>query len=107
MKKIAIKVEMAVGVFMSSASMILQAGIGITIFVGAILLTNGQIELLPLLMFLLMVTRIYGPILSILANLSSLLNLNVVTSRMRTCSPLLQWTVKGKRSRIVILSFPM
>ena len=84
MKKIAIKVEMAVGVFMSSASMILQAGIGITIFVGAILLTNGQIELLPLLMFLLMVTRIYGPILSILANLSSLLNLNVVTSRMRT-----------------------
>ena len=70
--------------FMSSASMILQAGIGITIFVGAILLTQGQIELLPLLMFLLMVTRIYGPILAILANLSSLLNLNVVTSRMRT-----------------------
>ncbi len=84
MKKIAIKVEMAVGVFMSSASMILQAGIGITIFVGAILMTSGQIELLPLLMFLLMVTRIYGPILAILANLSSLLNLNVVTSRMRT-----------------------
>ena len=75
---------MAVGVFMSSASMILQAGIGITIFVGALLLTNGQIELLPLLMFLLMVTRIYGPILAILANLSSLLNLNVVTNRMRT-----------------------
>ena len=84
MKKIAIKVEMAVGVFMSSASMILQAGIGITIFVGAVLLTSRQIELLPLLMFLLMVTRIYGPILAILANLSSLLNLNVVTSRMRT-----------------------
>ena len=84
MKKIAVKVEMAVGVFMSSASMILQAGIGITIFVGALLLTNGQIELLPLLMFLLMVTRIYGPILAILANLSSLLNLNVVTYRMRT-----------------------
>ena len=49
---------MAVGVLMSSASMILQAGISITIFVGAILLTSGQIELLPLLMFLLMVTRI-------------------------------------------------
>ena len=84
MKKIAVKVEMAVGVFMSGASMVLQAGIGITIFVGAILLTRGQIELIPLLMFLLMVTRIYGPILSILANLSSLLNLNVVTNRMRT-----------------------
>src|SRR5699024_2723020 len=84
MKKIAVKVEMAVGVFMSGASMILQAGVGITIFVGAVLLTKGQIELLPLLMFLLMVTRIYGPILAILANLSSLLNLQVVTSRMRT-----------------------
>lgn len=84
MKKIAVKVEMAVGVFMSGASMVLQAGIGITIFVGAILLTRGQIELIPLLMFLLMVTRIYGPILSILANLSSLLNLNVVTNRMRS-----------------------
>src|SRR5699024_10790966 len=35
MKIIAVKVEMAVGVFMSSASMVLQAGIGITIFVGA------------------------------------------------------------------------
>ena len=84
MKKIAVKVEMTVGVFMSGASMVLQAGIGITIFVGAVLLTSGQIELIPLLMFLLMVTRIYGPILSILANLSSLLNLNVVTTRMRT-----------------------
>ena len=84
MKKIAVKVEMAVGVFMSGASMVLQAGIGITIFVGAILLTRDQIELIPLLMFLLMLTCIYGPILSILANLSSLLNLNVVTNRMRT-----------------------
>lgn len=84
MKKIAVKVELAVGVFMSSASMILQAGIGITVFVGTILLVNKQIELLPLLMFFLMVTRIYGPILAILSQLSTLLNLNVVTGRMRT-----------------------
>lgn len=84
MKRIAVKVEMAVGVFMSSASMVLQAGIGITIFVGAILLVNGSIELLPLLMFLLMATRIYGPFLAILSQLSTLLNLNVVTERMRT-----------------------
>ena len=84
MKKIAVKVEMTVGVFMSSASMILQAGIGITIFVGTILLINGEIELLPLLMFFLIVTKIYGPILAILSQLTTLLNLNVVTSRMRT-----------------------
>lgn len=84
MKRIAIKVELVVGVFMSSASMILQAGIGITVFVGTLLLIHGKIELLPLLMFFLMVTRIYGPILALLSQLSTLLNLDVVTGRMRT-----------------------
>lgn len=48
MKKIAVKVEMICGVFMSSASMILQAGIGIVIFVGTMLLVKGEIELLVL-----------------------------------------------------------
>lgn len=84
MKKITVKVEMVVGVFMSGASMILQAGIGITIFVGTLLLLDGQIELLPLLMFFLIVIKIYGPILAILSQLTTLLNLNVVTERMRT-----------------------
>lgn len=84
MKKIAVKVEMVVGIFMSGASMILQAGIGITIFVGTLLLLDGQIELLPLLMFFLIVIKIYGPILAILSQLTTLLNLNVVTERMRT-----------------------
>ena len=84
MKKISVKVEMAIDVFMSSASMVLQAGIGITIFVGTVLLVNGSIELLPLFMFMLMVTRIYGPILAIFSQLSTLLNLHVVTKRMRT-----------------------
>ena len=58
MKKIAVKVEMICGVFMSSASMILQAGIGIVIFVGTMLLVKGEIELLPLLMFFLMVAML-------------------------------------------------
>lgn len=84
MKKIAVKVEMVVGVFMSGSSMILQAGVGITIFVGTLLLLDEQIELLPLLMFFLIVTKIYGPILAILSQLTTLLNLNVVTERMRT-----------------------
>lgn len=83
---------MICGVFMSSASMILQAGIGIVIFVGTMLLVKGEIELLPLLMFFLMVTRIYGPILAILSQLTTLLNLNVVTERMRTLlsTPIMQ-----------------
>lgn len=82
MKKLSVKVEMMVGVFMSSASIVLQAGIGITIFVGTMLLLKDEIGLLQLLMFFLMVTRIYGPFLAILTQLSTLLNLNVVTERM-------------------------
>ena len=83
LKKVSVKVELAVGVFMSSASLILQAGIGITVFVGCILLVKGKVELLTLLMFFLMATRLYGPFLAILGQLSSLLNLDVVTDRMR------------------------
>lgn len=98
MKKIAVKVEMTVGVFMSSASMILQAGIGITVFVGTLLLVQGEIEVLPLLMFFLMVTRIYGPILAILSQLSTLLNLNVVTGRMRTLLTTPEMSGDGKET---------
>lgn len=83
LKNISVKVELAVGIFMSSASMVLQAGIGITVFVGCMLLLNGQVSLLTLLMFFLMATRLYGPILAILGQLSTLLNLDVVTGRMR------------------------
>lgn len=83
LKKISVKVELAVGVFMSSASMVLQAGIGLTVFVGCKLLIAGSVDLLTLLMFFLMATRLYGPILAILGQLSTLLNLDVVTDRMR------------------------
>lgn len=83
LKKISVKVELAVGVFMSGASMILQSGIGITVFVGIKLLISGKTDLLTFLMFLLMVTRIYGPFLAILGQLSTLLHLDTVTERMR------------------------
>jgi len=83
LKKISVKVELAVGVFMSGASMILQSGIGITVFVGVNLLISGKTDLLTFLMFLLMVTRIYGPFLAILGQLSTLLHLDTVTERMR------------------------
>ena len=57
LKKISVKVELAVGVFMSSASMVLQAGIGLTVFVGCKLLIAGSVDFLTLLMFFLMATR--------------------------------------------------
>ena len=84
MRRIAIKVELAIGVLVSSAGLILQAGFGITVFVGAMLVTEGKIELLPLLMFFMVSIRIYGPVLAVLSQLSTLLHLETVTSRMRT-----------------------
>ena len=69
MKKIAIKVELASGILVQGASLILQAGLGITIFIGTVLITGGKIELLPLLVLLMFSTQIYGPILAILSNL--------------------------------------
>ncbi len=84
MKKVAIKVELASGVLVQGASLILQAGLGITIFIGTVLITGGEIELLPLLVLLMFSTQIYGPILAILSQLTSLFHLETVTSRMRT-----------------------
>ena len=84
LKDMSVKTELAIGVFISGASMILQSGIGITIFAGCALLLSGKVELLTLLMFLLMATRIYGPILAVLGQLSTLMHLDVVTDRMRS-----------------------
>ena len=84
MKKIAIKVELASGILVQGASLVLQAGLGITIFIGTVLITGGQIELLPLLVLFMFSTQIYGPILAILSQLTSLFHLETVTNRMRT-----------------------
>ena len=84
MRKIAIRVELASGILVQGASLILQAGLGITIFIGTVLITGGKIELLPLLVLLMFSTQIYGPILAILSQLTSLFHLETVTNRMRT-----------------------
>lgn len=64
--------------------MLLRCGIGIAVFVGTSLLVSGQIDFLILLMFLLISSRIYGPILTTLTMLPDLLYLKVATGRLRT-----------------------
>ena len=83
MKDLAIKFEFGTGVFITGAQVVLQAGIGLTVFVGTNLLVNGKIELIPMLMFLLIVTRIYGPILTELVLLPELLYHQIALGRMR------------------------
>lgn len=83
MKKMAIKMEMLTGIFVTGAQLILQAGVGITVFVGAQLLTGGEIKLIPLLMFYLIVVRIYGPILTELTLLPELFHSLQSMKRMK------------------------
>ncbi len=84
MKKIAIQMEFVTGIFVTGAQIIVQAGVGLTVFAGTYLLTGGQIELIPLLMFFLIVVRIYGPVLVELTLLPELMYLRLSTKRMRT-----------------------
>ena len=73
LKNMSLKYEFSTGVFVSGSQVFLQLGIGVVVLVGINLLINGSISLLVLLGFLLIVTRIYGPILTILVLLPELL----------------------------------
>ena len=75
LRDIAMKVELAVDVCVSAATTVLQAGVGVTVFVGTTLLAGGEVDFLTLLMFLLIASRVYGPITSILSQLPNLLQL--------------------------------
>lgn len=84
MMKMAMRMELGTGVFVTGAQMLLQAGVGIVVFVGVNLLTGGNIELIPLLMFFLIVVRIYGPVVTEFTLLPELFHHRQATKRMRT-----------------------
>lgn len=83
LRDIAMKVELAVDVCVSAATTVLQAGVGITVFSGCALLAGGEVDFLTLLMFLLIASRVYGPITSILSQPPNLLQLSGRTARLR------------------------
>ena len=84
MMKMAIKMEFGTGIFVTGAQMILQAGVGLTVFTGTYLLTGGSIQLIPMLMFFVIVVRIYGPVLVEFTLLPELFYHRIATKRMRT-----------------------
>ena len=84
MRSAAIRIELVSGSIMALSSMLLRSGIGVAAFVGIHLLTSGRIDFLVMLMFLLIATRIYGPILTVLTLLPDILYLQVSNRRLRT-----------------------
>lgn len=95
LRDLAMKLELLVDVCVSAATTVLQAGVGITVFVGTTLLTGGEVSFLTLLMFLLIASRVYGPITSILGQLPNLLQLSGRAARLRSLAD--EPVAKGSR----------
>lgn len=83
LKRVTMRVELAVDVSVSLASAILRSGVGLTACVGAMLLASGGVDFMVLLMFLLIVSRVYSPILALVSQLPNLLNLSTKTTRIK------------------------
>lgn len=56
-----VKGELAAGLFMNGASVVMRLGVATTLLTGAYLIVSGQVGFMMLFLFLLVVTRIYAP----------------------------------------------
>lgn len=83
MTKMSIQMEFGTGIFVTGAQAVLQSGIGLTVLLGTTLLVNGQIEIIPMIMFLLMSARIYGPFLTELSLLPEFFYHQTAIKRLR------------------------
>ncbi len=60
-EKMMIRGELATGLFVNAATVIMRLGVATTILTGATLILSGQIDFMRLFMFLMVITRIYAP----------------------------------------------
>jgi len=75
--------ELTHAVCNTSARMILKLGIATTVLVGGMLLVGGEISLLTLFAFLILVSRVYDPLIGALDNLMAvMMMLNIQCRRM-------------------------
>lgn len=75
--------ELTHAVCNTSARMILKLGIATTVLVGGTLLVDGEISLLTLFAFLILVSRVYAPLIGALDNLIAvMMMLNIQCRRM-------------------------
>lgn len=74
--------ELGNAVFNGSARMILKLGIASVALVGGIFLSKGTLDVLTFFMFLLVVSRMYDPMMTTLDNLSAIISLRIPCGRM-------------------------
>ena len=82
-EKSAIRSELAVGAFVSSAQAFLRIGMATTVLAGASLFVRGELTLLYFLGFLFTAARIYDPLSIVLMNLAATFNAKLQINRMR------------------------
>ena len=83
MKHVNLRTEVMAGALSSISTIILRFGTPIAIYVGVKLLTSGNLELVTLLFFLLIATRIYGSLAAPLSMWGEIVYAGVALSRLR------------------------
>ncbi|OCG03128.1 ABC transporter ATP-binding protein [Gilliamella sp. wkB112] len=79
----AIKFEGIGGIFVTLSVMVLQVGLGIVVLVGAKLMIDGSLDPIAFLAFVIVSSRIYGPLISVLTLLPELFYMLVSIQRMK------------------------
>ncbi|MDR0411557.1 MAG: ABC transporter ATP-binding protein/permease [Treponema sp.] len=83
MMRSAMKFEILSGTFIVTASLVLQSGMGLVVFVGVALLSGGTLSALKLFFFTLISVKIYSSLIVVLTLLPELFFLFVSTRRMQ------------------------
>lgn len=81
-EKQALFTEIKMAVYVNSAAIILKLGIGTTAVVGGALFVKGDITLLTFFMFLMLVSRLYDPMLITLQNFAAIIATGVQCERL-------------------------
>ena len=74
--------ELGTGLFVTNAELLLKFGIATTALVGAMLLKSGEIDVLMFFLFLIIVSRLYDPLLTSLEHFAAIIGLDVNCERL-------------------------
>ena len=81
-EKTLIRGELATGLFVNGASVIMRLGVATTILTGASLILSGEINFMLLFLFLLVITRVYAPFDQALALIAEMFVSQVSADRL-------------------------
>ncbi len=93
--KAQIKGELVTGIFVSASQLVLRIGIALVVIVGTYLLSNGQIDIIKLILFLLVASRLYDPLSTAMMHIAEIFNAGVRIERMKEIN---EYPVQGGSS---------